>query len=227
LLQYRDFNAAAPDALSVFAALLTPPDIGAPVCALLVCYNGPADQGEAQIQPLKALGPVADMTGPMSYEQVQTMLDGDFPFGLQNYWKSEFLSELSDAAIDTIVDRFAGVTSPLTGLVLEQFGGAYSRVGPSETAFAHRDLDYNMVVVTRWEDPADAERHISWTRDLWRAVQPFAAGGVYVNYLEGGQEGADRIRQAYGPNYERLAALKQKYDPTNFFRINQNIAPQQ
>ena len=153
------------------------------------------------------------------------LLDEGFPFGLQNYWKSEFVKMLSDEAIDLIVDRFAATPSPLSAVVLEQFGGAYRRVPADETAFGLRDWDYNLLLVSRWADPADADRNVAWARDLWNAVQPFAAGAVYVNYLEGGQEGANRIRSAYGGNYDRLVALKERYDPTNFFRLNQNIRP--
>ena len=123
------------------------------------------------------------------------------------------------------MEQFNAVPSPLTAVILEQFGGAYRRVGAEETAFVHRDWDYNFVIISRWTDPAEAEQNIQWARGVWQAVQPYASGGVYVNYLEGGQEGADRIRAAYGPVYDRLVALKTKYDPSNFFRLNQNITP--
>ena len=221
----RDFNETSPNAMSVFAALMTSPE-GARIVALLVCYNGPAEDGNALLQPLRErTSPMADMVGPISYEQQQTLLDEGFPFGLQNYWKSEFLKGLTDEAIDTIVERFSSVTSPLTGIVLEQFGGAYRRVAEDDTAFAHRDWDYNFLIVSRWTDPSDSAPHIQWARDTWQAVQPYASGRVYVNYLEGGDEGADRIRAAYGPVYDRLVALKQRYDPSNFFHLNQNIKP--
>ena len=194
----RDFNVSAPDASSVFGGLLTTPE-GDQVVALLVCYNGPVDQGEALLRPLREqTSPMADLVGPLRYEQMQTLLDEGFPFGLQNYWKSEFLKVLSDEAIDVIVDQFAACPSPLSAVVLEQFGGAYRNVAPDATAFGHRDWDYNMLIISRWTDPADADRNIRWARDLWSAVQPFASGAVYVNYLEGGQEGANRIRAAYG-----------------------------
>jgi FAD/FMN-containing dehydrogenase len=222
---FRDFNASAPDASSVFAGLMTTPE-GAQVLALIVCYNGPIEQGEALLQPLRErTAPMADLLGPMPYEQMQTLLDEGFPFGLQNYWKSEFLRGLPDEAIDQLIERFAATPSPLSAVVLEQFGGAYRRVAPDATAFGHRDWDYNLLIMSRWTDPADADRNIRWARELWDAMQPFAAGAVYVNYLEGGQEGANRIRAAYGANYDRLVALKDRYDPTNFFRFNQNIRP--
>jgi FAD/FMN-containing dehydrogenase len=221
----RDFNQSSPDEMSIFGVLLTSPE-GAKVVALLVCYNGPIEQGEALLRPLREnMSPIADLVAPITYEQQQTLLDEAFPFGLQNYWKSEFLKSLPDAAIDVLVEQFSSVPSPLSALVLEQFGGAYRRVGVEETAFAHRDWDYNFLIVSRWTDPTEADQHIQWTRGVWQAIQPYASGGVYVNYLEPGQEGADRIRAAYGPVYDRLVALKKQYDPTNFFRLNQNIQP--
>jgi hypothetical protein len=221
----RDFNLTSPDNLSIFAAMMTSPE-GAKIVALLVCYHGDLAEGEALLRPLReGTAPIADLVGPITYEQQQTLLDDGFPFGLQNYWKSEFLKGLSDEAIDTIIAQFAAVPSPLSAVVLEQFGGAYRRVGAEETAFAHRDWDYNMLIVSRWTDPSGGEPHIKWARDVWQAVQPFASGSVYVNYLEPGQEGAARVRAAYGPVYERLVGLKNQYDPTNFFRMNQNIAP--
>src|SRR3712207_1678439 len=144
----RDFNASAPDASSVFGVLMTTPE-GARVLALLVCYNGPIEQGEAVLRPLReGTAPMADLVGPIPYERMQTLLDEGFPFGLQNYWKSEFVKTLSDEAIDVIVDRFSEVPSPLSAVVLEQFGGAYRRVPSDETAFGHRDWDYNLLIVS-------------------------------------------------------------------------------
>ncbi len=225
LRAYRDFNLSSPDNMSIFAAMMTSPE-GAKIVALLVCYHGDIADGEALLRPLReSTAPIADLVGPITYEQQQTLLDDGFPFGLQNYWKSEFLKTLSDDAIDAIVAQVAAITSPLSAVVLEQFGGAYRRVGAQETAFAHRDWDYNLLIVTRWTDPAEYDTHVAWARETWQAVQPYASGSVYVNYLEPGQEGLARTRAAYGPVYDRLVALKNQYDPTNFFRLNQNIAP--
>lgn len=225
LRAFRDFNQAAPDQMSVFGAMLTSPE-GAKILALVVCYNGPIEQGQALLQPLRdQTGPLADMVAPITYEQMQQLMDEGFPFGLHNYWKSEFLKSLPDEAIETLVAQFNATPSPLTAVVLEQFGGAYRRVTANENAFTHRDWDYNFVIISRWTDPAEAERNIQWARGLWNAIQPHAAGVVYVNYLEGGEEGAARIRSAYAQNYDRMVALKSKYDPTNFFRMNQNIQP--
>src|SRR5215217_2748385 len=189
----RDYNQTTPDEMSVFGAMLTSPE-GAKILALIVCYNGPIEQGEALLKPLReGTSPLADMVAPISYEQQQQLMDEGFPFGLQNYWKSEFLKSMPDEAIDTIVEQFMSVPSPLTAIVLEQFGGAYRRVAAGDSAFVHRDWDYNFLIISRWTDPAEADTHIGWARQTWQAVQPYASGGVYVNYLEGGQEGSDRV----------------------------------
>jgi FAD/FMN-containing dehydrogenase len=140
------------------------------------------------------------------------------------YWRSDFLTDLSDEAIDVVLDHFARITSPLSAVLFEQFGGAVARVGQDDTAFAHRDAEYDVVIIARWTDPTESERHIAWARGLSAALRPFARG-VYVNYL-GVDDGADRVRAAYRPEtYARLAALKTQYDPTNLFRVNQNIPP--
>jgi FAD/FMN-containing dehydrogenase len=223
LRRYRDLAAAAGDELTIFAALMTSPD-GVPIVAVLSCYNGPAAMAEAAIQPLRDLGPVADQVSEMTYPALQSMLDDGFPSGLHVYWRSDFLSGLPDEAIDALCGAFSSVTSPLSALLIEQFGGAVSRIPADETAFAHRNALFNMAVIGRWTDPSTAPTHIDWARRASDAMQPFASGGVYLNYL--GAEGDARIRAAYGPaKYERLVALKRKYDPTNLFRVNQNIRP--
>jgi FAD/FMN-containing dehydrogenase len=160
----------------------------------------------------------------MPYPALQSMLDEGFPSGLHVYWRSDFLKGLPDEALDTLVDRFQAITSPLSALLIEQFGGAVARVPAEETAFAQRDAMFNLAIVSRWTDAATAATHTDWARQTSAAIRPFASGGVYVNYL--GEEGADRIKAAYGPKYEKLVAVKKKYDPTNLFRVNQNIQPQ-
>jgi FAD/FMN-containing dehydrogenase len=221
---YREFTAAAPDELTVFAVLMTTPD-GMPVLALILCYNGPLEAGEAAIRPLRQTAPpMVDQVGPMPYVVLQSMLDEGFPHGLQVYWRSHFLTGLGDDAIDALLERFAAVGSPLTAVLIEQLGGAVARVGAHDTAFGHRAAPYNLAIVARWADPTQADAHIAWTRDLWEALRPSAAG-VYVNYLGAG-EGAERVRAAYDPGtYARLAELKRRYDPENVFRFNQNITP--
>ena len=125
--------------------------------------------------------------------------------------------------IEALVEQYQGITSPLSALMLEQFGGAVRRVGADETAFVQRQADFNIAIIARWTDPSEAERHIAWARGVHRAIAPFASG-TYVNYL--GEEGQDRVRAAYGDAvYDRLVAVKNRYDPTNLFRMNQNIKP--
>jgi hypothetical protein len=142
---------------------------------------------------------------------------------MQVYWRSDFIQKLDDDVIDTLVEQFSGVTSPLSALVLEQFGGAVSRVARDATAFPHRQADFNLAIISRWTDPAEADRHIAWARGVHAAITPYTSG-TYVNYL--GNEGEDRVRAAYGPDiYDRLVAVKNEYDPSNLFRLNQNIKP--
>ena len=223
LRHYRTFMAAAPDEVMAMAALLHSPD-GVPICAVLMTYIGPVAEGEAALATLRDFGPpLADLVVPMPYTQLQSMLDDGFPCGLRNYWKSSFLRELRDDAVATITEAYARVTSPLTAVLLEPWGGAVSRVPMGATAFSHRALPYDLLVLARWQDHAEDDRHIRWTRELWEAIQPAASEEVYVNYLNA--EEAERAHGAYGPNYGRLAALKAKYDPGNVFRSNQNIAP--
>jgi hypothetical protein len=209
------------------AVLSTSPE-GAPQLALIAVYGGAVAEGERVLQPLRAFGsPVADLIGHLPYSQVQRMFDAGFPPGRRHYWKSGFLDELDDAAIAVMVEHVTRVPSSHSGVLIEQYGGAVSRVAPSETAFVHRTSPYNLTILSGWERPADDDANIAWTRGLWAAMQPFTADGAYVNYLgDALDEGADRVRSAYGPaTYDRLVALKRQYDPTNLFRLNQNIAP--
>ena len=220
---YREYKEGAPDELRVDAGFVTAPD-GTLVAAVVPCYVGPPGDGERILKPLRAFGPpVADMVGPVSYCQLQAMLDPIAPPDHLNYWKSSFVAELSDAAIETMIRYAEARPSPTSFLILEDMHGAASRVRPEDTAFAHRQAHYALLIIATWTDAADSEKHIHWVRDCWEAMQPFTAGSVYVNYL--GEEGEERVRAAYGPNYDRLVALKNKYDPTNFFRLNQNIKP--
>ena len=157
---------------------------------------------------------------------VQAMSDPAFQPGFQNYWKSNFMKELPDNAIDTIVDRFASVPSPHSVVLIENFGGAVARVSPEDTAFNHRDSQYNFSIFSVWDSPSDYKKNVSWTREFFDAMEPFFTEGVYVNYMSE-DEGEDRVKAAFGgaEKYQRLAALKKKYDPTNLFRLNQNIKP--
>jgi FAD/FMN-containing dehydrogenase len=223
LRRYRDLASSAPDELTMFASLMTAPD-GTRITAILVAYNGPGAMADAAIEPLRRLGPVADSVTEMPYPALQSMLDDAFPSGLQVHWRSNFLSALTDDAIDAIRGRFAAVTSPLSSLLIEQFGGAVSRVASNENAFTHRGAPFNLAVIARWTDVSAAARHTAWARETSDALSAFTSGDVYVNYL--GAEGQDRVKAAYGRvTYDRLVAIKRKYDPTNLFRMNQNIRP--
>ena len=221
---FREITSGLPDDLTIFGALLHAPD-GAQIAVIIVCHCGPLAEAEAALQPIKKFGtPILDSIGPTSYEETNKMLDAGFPRGALNYWKSNFMSELSDQAIDTLVSQFAACPSPMSGLLLEHIHGAATRIGVSETAFPHRREGYNFLVVSEWIEPADNARNIAWARESYDAMRPCFTPGRYVNYL-GDDDGEDAVAAAYGPNYQRLRALKAKYDPTNLFHLNQNIRP--
>lgn len=218
---HRDLAKKAPDELTAYAALVTGPD-GNQAVAIALCYTGDLAEGENAIAPYREFGPpVVDMVRPMRYSEMNSLLDAANPPGLHNYWKWNGLKELGDEAIDTILEYVAKVPSPRTVVLIDQLHGVASRVHPQATAFAHRDAPHGLVVISMWEDPDDMEANITWTRELAAATEQFCTGGVYVNGESGNRPGA-----AFGVNYERLAAIKAKYDPTNFFRHNQNIKPQ-
>jgi len=220
---YREFSKAAPDELTIYAALLNPPD-GDTVIALFCCYCVPLDKGEEVIRPLKSLGPpVQGMLGPIPYVAQQRIFDEGFPAGSYYYTKADFLADLTDEAIEVFAEYAATKPSPLSGVLVQTARGAATRVASDAMAFRHRTFPYAPLIVSQWLDAADSEENVGWARDFWRALQPFTGGGVYVNDLSHDDE--DRIRVAYGANYDRLAALKKKYDPDNFFRLNPNIKP--
>ncbi len=224
---YREFSISAPDEARIDAVVgALPPGPG---LAIIVCYCGPIDEGEQLLRPLRRFGsPVADDIAPVSYKTVQTLLDVALPSGDVHYWKSNFFKDLSDDAIDALVDCVTEIPpspSRVASMVaIEHVGGAISRVGEKDTAFIHRDAQHSCLVISVCRDRAESEQHIQWARKVWDALRPFLAEGVYVNYL-GDDEGESRVKAAYGPNYERLVMVKKKYDSTNFFRLNQNISP--
>jgi hypothetical protein len=221
---YRDFTQSAPEELTAYCALMHTPD-GIPAVAVIACYCGDLTEGEKVFKRLRAFGsPMLDEIQPMPFPQMQTLLDAAFPDGNQNYWKSTFLHELSDDAIAVLVEHANRATSPLTGVTIEFYGGAAGRVGVSESAFAQRQAQYDLVIVAQWVDPGESQRHIGWARGLADSMRPFSSGAYFLNFL--GEEGEDTIKAAYGPNYDRLMAVKKKYDPKNFFCLNQNIKPQ-
>ena len=224
LRAYRAFTQTAPDELTLYAGLLTGPD-GSPLVGLLPCYCGPAAKGEELLRPLIEFGsPVVNTIGPVPYSAVQTQLDGAYPKGALNYWKSSFLASIPDDLFDVLIRQYEQVPSPMTSIVIEQLGGAIGRVPADATAFAHRGAAYNLLITGVWQDPAENAANIAWTRATFEAAKPFALPGVYVNYLDE-DDIAARTVTGFGANYQRLQAVKTKYDPENFFRSNQNVSP--
>jgi FAD/FMN-containing dehydrogenase len=221
---FRETASTAPDELTVAFAMVTVPDGVGPVAAIAACWNGPLDDGEPFVAPLRRLGPpIDDGIRPMRYPEVQRIF-AEIPFGLNNYWKGHFLGEMPDAAVEATVDSFAGVTSDHSAILIEAPHGAVRQVSDDATAFGQRQARFNASALAIWEGPADAEPHVRWARTYADAIAPFASGG-YVNYLGDDASAAD-VAAAYGrQRFERLVALKTRYDPSNVFRFNQNIAP--
>ena len=223
---FRDVTASLPDELMVFGGLIHAADgSGTKLVAMVTCHCGSLGAGEAATRPIKKFGsPAMDAIGPIPYCQLNAMLDGAYPKGALNYWKSSFLARLTDDAIDKMIECFARCPTPMGQMLLEHFHGAASRVGVSDTAFPHRADGYNFLVLSEWMDQANTDQCIAWARDTYAAMESFMASGRYVNYL-GDDEIGDPVPAAYGPNYRRLQKLKAKYDPGNFFHMNQNIRP--
>lgn len=223
---YREFTSSMPDEVNTGAGLLNLPD-GTPTVAVIACYNGPLDEGEKALRPLREFGsPIVDQIGPMSYQELQHLIDGATPDDHQYYEKSHYLIDIGDEAIDIVIDYFKKAPSPLTLPFFQQLGNAANRVPVADTAFGHRDARYNLILISIWEDPGESEIHVKWTRDLWTALQPYSTGGVYINNIGWDGDGdGDLAVAAFGPNYRRLSDVKNTYDPTNLFRHNQNIKP--
>jgi FAD binding domain/Berberine and berberine like len=223
LRYYDDFAKAAPDELSTAASLgLTP--AGEPTVSIAVCYCGPIDEGEQVLRPLgRFQSPVDDQIQPMPYTMLQSARDEGFPFGRIHHWKSGWLRDVTDGAIETLLQFVSQMPSTASSVGLQQLHGAASRVAPSATAFPHRAEQYDFLVLSQWSEATDSDRDVQWTRALFEAMQPHLEESVYVNNL--GDEGPGRVRAAYGENYPRLAAIKRAYDPDNLFRANQNIDP--
>jgi FAD/FMN-containing dehydrogenase len=219
---YREYTSSVPDELTAYASLMTTPD-GVPAIAINLCFCGSLDAGERLVEPVRKFGPpLVDLIRPKSYLKLITQADAGAPDGRHYYETARMLKDLSDEAIETIADYGVACTSPYSLVLIQHVHGAASRVSPTETAFALREESYVMSIVAAWE-AGQAHLHRAWARTFWTAMQPFASSGVYVNFL--GNEGEERVRAAYGVNYERLVALKNTYDPTNFFSLNQNIRP--
>ena len=228
---YRDYLKRIPEELTTIAVFLTAPPLpflpkevhGTHLVAVAFCYSGDLDAGERVLEPLRRFGrPVGEMVHRMPYNAVQTFLDATAPAGIQNYWKSEFIRGLDDEAIDTILSHGKDIQSPLSAVHIHHLGGAMKRIGDDATAFSHREADHLVNIVSAWESQSENEKNIKWTRDFFASMQKYSAG-AYVNFL--GEEGQERVKEAYAGKYARLVALKDKYDPTNFFRLNQNIPP--
>jgi FAD/FMN-containing dehydrogenase len=223
---FRDLSTTAPDELMLAAGLQTAPDgSGAKMIGLVGSHCGPLAEGAAALAPIKAYGaPIMDAMGPIPYCGLNSLLDAAFPKGALNYWKAQFLTELSDAAIGVLVERFEACPSPMSMIVVEHLHGAVSRVPVESTACAMRVNGFNVVIISQWADPDETDRSTAWARETYGALAPFLAPIRYVNYLEADAPG-DPAAIAYGPNYARLRALKAKYDPENIFHSNVNIPP--
>lgn len=220
---YRDWSTEAPDEVRADATLLSGPD--GPALDVIVCYCGAVEEGETALRPLRSFGsPLLDTVALVPYRTVQNLLAEIFQPGGLNYWKSGFVRSLSDDAIEAIVDFFmSAVPGFFAAIAVEHLGGVVSRIGAQETAFCHRDAQHSLLVVRKWQNPAESDANIDWVRRCFRTAEPFLEDSAYVNYL--GDEGESRVQAAYGANYERLRTLKRKYDPMNVFRLNQNIKP--
>jgi FAD/FMN-containing dehydrogenase len=237
LKAWRDFMVVAPEEFGASFLWWSIPSNpyfpaehhGKPCVIPLVVYNGDLAEGERLIQPLRALGtPLVDLSGPIPWTVLQSMFDPFVPKqGLQYYWKSIYLNGLGDDVVDFLAERAATIPSTYTYLVILPFGGATSRVGAGDTAFGRRDIPYLLELDSMWADSADADRNIDWTRQMWAETQRHSSGGLYLNFPGFAEEGEDLVRASVGTtNYQRLAALKAKYDPTNLFRLNLNVTPQ-
>jgi hypothetical protein len=221
---YRQYTADAPDELTAYVSLKST-SAGLPIISINLCYSGPLEQGERWINPLRKLGsPLADFIHPRPYFQTISIGAGA-PDGRHYDEHALSLQWLSDDVIDIITDYASARTSPFSEVLIQHVHGTASRISPTATAFALRDVPYVMNIVAAWHahEVDEAERHLMWTQSFQKALQPLAASGVYINFL--GDEGEERVRDSYKANYERLVALKNTYDPSNFFQLNQNIKP--
>ncbi len=223
---FDEFSRTAPDEVTTVGAVLTGPD-GTPAFGTLVCYCGAPGTGEDVLTPLRSFSqPLADLITLRPYTEMQTVLDQAWPPGRHYYNKAHNVRTLSDGVIQTVLQYAGTLPTSVSNIAFQQLHGAASRIPIDETAFPHRYDHYDLLVHPATDDPTDAERMIRWARECWEALQPFAERAVYVNALEDAlEEGERRVREAYGPNYDRLVELKQRYDPTNLFRLNSNIRP--
>lgn len=236
LRKFRDFGDSAPDEISAVAIGVTmpadphlPPEVHDQHCLVIgAVYTGDADEGMKALQPLREFGtPLADISQPMPYTAVQSAFDGFFPRQQwQSYWKSTFLKELSDTAIDLIAEKARERPSPLSMMVTFLWGGAINKVGSEDTAFTERSAPWMASVDGNWPDPSENDDNVGWVRDTWSEISKFGTGSVYLNFTGISGEGTDvGVDSAHGKNLRRLSEIKAKYDPDNFFRLNNNITP--
>jgi hypothetical protein len=203
---------------------LSGPD-GSPLTGVIACYCGEIAEGERVLRPLRAFGaPVLDAIQPMPFTAMQSLLAASFPDGNFNYWKSTLQRHLPDEAIAAIVDHANRMASPLSAVVLEYYGGAAGRVAKDATAYPHRDLPWDILFIAQWTDAAQSSAQRDWARSGEEMLRPFSENAHLLSALD--VESEEIIHTAFGPNLLRLSAVKKKYDPTNFFRVNQNIRPE-
>jgi FAD/FMN-containing dehydrogenase len=220
---FRDYIQSAPDEVTAYAALLHGPD-GAPIVGVVVCYCGEISAGERVLQPLRSFGsPVLDAIQPMPFPAMQSLFGPSFPDGNLNYWKSTLQRHLPDEAITAIVEHANRLASPLSFLVIEHYGGAAGRVPNDSTAFPHRDLPWDILFVAQWTEASETAAHRDWARSGEEMLRPFSSNAHLLSALD--VEADEVINSAFGSNLSRLTAIKTKYDPTNFFRVNHNIRP--
>jgi FAD/FMN-containing dehydrogenase len=229
---YREFSKKAPEDLyGFFGFLNVPPGPPFPehlhrktMCAVVWCYCGPMEKAEEAFRPIRKIGPpVVDFVGPVPYPSLQGLFDQLFPPGLQWYWKGDFVNELNDVAIKLHLKYGSELPSQLSTMHLYPIDGAVHRIGKGDTPFSYRDSAWSMVIAGIDSDPLNNERITKWAKTYWEALHPYSAGGAYVNFMM--EEGQSRVEATYGENYKRLSEIKRKYDPTNLFRVNQNISP--
>ena len=230
---YVDLVRNAPEELgTVLGLALAPPAPfipeewhGRPVCVVISCWTGPAEEAGTTLAAVERLGPVVGRhVGPMPYPVINTLFDELLPPGLRHYWKGQHIHDLPDQAIDAHLEFASTMPSPETATLWFSLDGAAGRVGPDETAFAYRDAAFAVALGASWRDPADDEANVEWSRAYDRAVRPFALDGGYVNFMAA--DDGDRVQANYLGNYDRLAQVKRRYDPDNLFRLNHNIRPE-
>jgi FAD/FMN-containing dehydrogenase len=224
---YREFTAATPDALTVYAQIATNPTLGMRVAAMAVCWSGDLAEGARVLEPLRGFGaPVIETIQPTPYADWQRTIDPKYPHGRRYYWKGSLLVDLPDPVLDAIVERAADPALPWLNATIECYRGAMNRIGETATAFPHRDACYQLVIVGACDDPADDATAITWARGLHAATERYALNGTFLNFNALGRgDRRDRVRAGYGPNWARLVDVKRRYDPQNIFHENNNVAP--